>query len=338
MKDKPTVTVVVPAFNASRTIGECVESVLEQDFKDFELIVVDDGSVDCTKEIIDYYSDADERVTRVSKRNGGVSSARNEGLRLARGEYVIFVDADDCLVSDALDSLLSDFASTTSLVIGSHQTFRRVAGKHAFQKKYVHQERILFREGSRELLGPIDSFFSTPWAKMYRLAPIREASLRFPDIPYSEDHQFNLRYLLATEGDVQLISKCVYSYALGGLASSFKFYPNKAEISLSMLGCYEDECRFSSRFYSDDPFFEEVALALLDGTLLHFNVWLPEAEASLFSRQAIRSFNDAWFRDTPHDFVSYFETWKRRNARKVLFKRSLREMRKVYRKMVSRFD
>lgn len=336
MTDKPVVSVIVPAYNAARTIGECIDSVLKQDFDDFELIVVNDGSLDRTNEIVDSFARVDERVICVTKKNGGVSTARNEGLLISRGEYAVFLDADDYLLPGSLDALLSAFTPTTSLVIGSHLTFRRFAEMHAFQKKCALGERTLFSEGAEELLGPIDSFFSTPWGKMYRLAPIREASLRFPDIPYSEDHLFNLRYLLATEGDVRLISKLVYGYALGGLASSFKFHPNRVEISLAMLSCYEEECRFSNRFCSDDPFFETVPQSLLDGVLLHFNVCLPEAQAIKSSRQAIHSFNEAWFHDAPLEFSPYFESWKRRNSNTVLRKRVIRTLRQCYRKMVSR--
>lgn len=89
---EPTVSVVIPAFNAAWCIRHAIDSVLAQSFPDFELIVVDDGSTDDTSEILRSYGDA---LLVVSQPNGGMSSARNAGIRNARGRYLAFLDADD---------------------------------------------------------------------------------------------------------------------------------------------------------------------------------------------------------------------------------------------------
>jgi glycosyltransferase involved in cell wall biosynthesis len=88
----PLVSVVIPAYNAAWCIQRAIDSVLAQDFRDFELIVVDDGSTDDTARILAGYNDA---LCVVSKRNGGLSSARNAGIAAANGRYVAFLDADD---------------------------------------------------------------------------------------------------------------------------------------------------------------------------------------------------------------------------------------------------
>ena len=89
----PEISVIIPAYNASRTIGATVDSVLAQTFSDFELLVIDDGSQDETAEVVSGFDDA--RVRCVRTENGGVSVARNRGLDLATGAYVAFLDADD---------------------------------------------------------------------------------------------------------------------------------------------------------------------------------------------------------------------------------------------------
>lgn len=99
MTDTPLVSVVIPTYNASRWIGETLESVLAQDFTDFEIIVVDDGSTDDTAQVVAGYG---ERVCCIHKPNGGAGSARNVGIRAARGEYVAFVDADDLWAKEKL--------------------------------------------------------------------------------------------------------------------------------------------------------------------------------------------------------------------------------------------
>jgi hypothetical protein len=99
MSHSPLVSVVIPAYNASRWIGEALESVLAQDFTDYEIIVVDDGSTDDTARVVETYR---ERVRCIRKPNGGVSSARNVGIRAGGGAYVAFLDADDLWTSDKL--------------------------------------------------------------------------------------------------------------------------------------------------------------------------------------------------------------------------------------------
>ncbi len=335
MNNKPTISVILPAFNASQTIGECIESVLEQDFNDLELIVVDDGSTDATGEVVGKFTQIDERVRYIAKDNGGVSSARNEGLCCARGEFVAFLDSDDLLLPGCLSSLIRACTPDTSLVIGSYLTFRRIAGLRAFNKRCIRQERIIFKGGKSEELGLVDPLFSTPWAKLYRLTYIKNSSLFFPNISYSEDHHFNLRYLLATDGEVRVLSECVYAYALGGLASSLKFHPDKAEMALSMLDCYENECRGARRFVADDSFFDTVPFSLLDGTLFHYCVSLSGADAARQSIRAIELFNTAWFHDDALDCDAYLESWKKRNMKNLLIKRSFRFVRRAYKKLVS---
>jgi glycosyltransferase involved in cell wall biosynthesis len=89
---EPLVSVVIPAYNAAAFIKDCVESVLDQTFRDFELIVVDDGSTDGTAEVLAAYGD---RIHCLRQPNGGVSRARNQGVARARGRWVAFLDADD---------------------------------------------------------------------------------------------------------------------------------------------------------------------------------------------------------------------------------------------------
>ena len=90
--EPPAVSVVVPAYNAAWCVKKAVDSVLEQDFRDFELLVVDDGSTDQTASVLSGYG---EKLRVIRKANGGLSSARNAGIREARGEFVAFLDADD---------------------------------------------------------------------------------------------------------------------------------------------------------------------------------------------------------------------------------------------------
>lgn len=103
--DSCKISVIVPVYNAIRYLGECVESILNQTFPHFELILVDDGSTDASGELCDQYASSNERIKVIHKVNGGSNSARNAGLKEARGTYICYVDCDDLLEKEALFKL-----------------------------------------------------------------------------------------------------------------------------------------------------------------------------------------------------------------------------------------
>lgn len=103
----PTISIIVPVYKVENYIHQCVDSILSQTFRDFELILVDDGSPDGCPAICDEYAKMDSRVKVIHKENGGLSSARNAGLDAAKGEYIAFVDSDDWIREDTLAVLLA---------------------------------------------------------------------------------------------------------------------------------------------------------------------------------------------------------------------------------------
>ncbi len=99
------ISVIVPVYNVKDKLERCINSILNQTFTDFELLLIDDGSTDCSLEICNKFLNADERVIVFSKENGGVSIARNTGLGVAKGKYVVFIDSDDFVDSEYLEVL-----------------------------------------------------------------------------------------------------------------------------------------------------------------------------------------------------------------------------------------
>ena len=102
----PLVSVIIPVYNSEKTLKKCIDSILYQSFKDFELILVDDGSSDFSPTICDDYAAKDSRVRTFHKENGGVSSARNLGLDKAQGKWVAFIDSDDYVTDGYLDGVV----------------------------------------------------------------------------------------------------------------------------------------------------------------------------------------------------------------------------------------
>ena len=103
------ISVIIPVYNAEPYLNRCIDSVLASAYSDFEIILVNDGSTDCSPEICRAYAENDIRVVFLSQENRGVSSARNLGLEAARGEWIVFLDSDDFITDDYL-SLTADKA------------------------------------------------------------------------------------------------------------------------------------------------------------------------------------------------------------------------------------
>ena len=98
-------SVIVPVYNVEKYLPQCVRSILDQDFTDFEVILVDDGSPDGSGALCDQYAKEDDRVVVIHKPNGGLSSARNAGMRAAKGDYIIFIDSDDWVDTDGFGNI-----------------------------------------------------------------------------------------------------------------------------------------------------------------------------------------------------------------------------------------
>ena len=96
-------SVIVPVYNVEKYLSDCIESVLTQTFSDFELILVDDGSLDSCPVICDDYKEKDNRIKVIHKSNGGLASARRAGIKVAEGDYVFNLDSDDLIVNDVLE-------------------------------------------------------------------------------------------------------------------------------------------------------------------------------------------------------------------------------------------
>lgn len=106
MEKAPQISVIIPVYNTENYLNQCVDSVLNQSYQDFEIILVDDGSKDSCGTICDDYSTQDKRIITIHKQNGGQSSARNAALDIANGKYIYFLDSDDYIGSELLNNLI----------------------------------------------------------------------------------------------------------------------------------------------------------------------------------------------------------------------------------------
>ena len=230
----PLISVIVPIYNAEKFLHYCIDSILNQTFIDFELILVDDGSTDNSGKICDEYSEKDNRIWVIHKPNGGVSSARNAGIEAAKGEYICFVDSDDFLESSYLEELIETkkkYPDFDNVWCG----FQTVEDYYKNNKKAYDVERdndYSFSDLS-SIMDLFEKWFvQMPWNKLYKTKTIVENSIVFPpEISLGEDYIFNLRYLDCTNGKISVVNKPLYDYLRDGKESlDNKYYPDLLEI------------------------------------------------------------------------------------------------------------
>lgn len=187
----PKVSVIVPVYKVEKYIGQCIESILSQTFKDFELILVDDGSPDSSGAICDQYAQKDSRIQVFHKENGGVSSARNYGIEKAKGEWLCFVDSDDIIFPSYLEDFGLDVTADIYMQGYVKMKKKQVLAKHDFKRC---QDRDFFGILSYSELNCI---INSPCFKLYKRSIIQLNNIQFDyNTSYGEDHLFSLQYVM----------------------------------------------------------------------------------------------------------------------------------------------
>ena len=191
MKDKDImISVIVPVYNAQEYIEKCLNSIIDQNYKNLDIIVVDDGSTDNTANICKKICEQDSRVRLIMKLNGGVSSARNVGLDNAKAENIVFVDSDDWLNDDYCEKLVQYAGDYDLVCCGYNKVTAFGVEKHNIDEENIFTDDISDFFGISYGKG----LFSAPWNKMYKKSIIDKQ--RFDESAYlGEDHFFNLVYL-----------------------------------------------------------------------------------------------------------------------------------------------
>lgn len=199
------ISVVVPIYNTGNSLAKCIDSILESTYKDFELILVNDGSTDNSPELCQKYCQKDSRVHLINQENQGASVARNRGLDNSQGEWVVFVDSDDSIFPDLLSMIAEE--KSADLII--------------FDFTITGQSAAKTMEGIKEISVPLDSAenradlierllrfwplakgghtdLRAPWAKAFRRSVLDRNAIRFtPGVRVGEDALFNIEFILA---------------------------------------------------------------------------------------------------------------------------------------------
>ena len=203
----PVISLIVPVYNVAEFLPACIESVLAQTFRDFELILIDDGSTDNSLQVLREYEKKDARIRVIEQENAGVSAARNAGLDAARGDYIGFVDSDDEILPEMLSDMIAASTEHDADVVCC--AFGRIVGEEK------HIQRTSDECAVYSGMEIIQWFFNTTfgnlcWNKIYRRSLVE--SIRFPvGRAYAEDIAFTFRALLPA-GKAVFLNKDLYLY------------------------------------------------------------------------------------------------------------------------------
>lgn len=192
-------SIIVPVFNTQKYIQKCLESVFLNKNRDFEIIVIDDGSTDNSKEVCKQVKQKYPGfITLINQSNLGVSTARNKGIKEARGKYLIFLDSDDSLMPGALDRIeLEENIDWYLFNYNSEDYLADSIQKNQIiniDSKIPFSEKALFPY--RNIDGVPNGNYSTPWSKVFKRDIIINNNIKYPEaVKMGEDMLFNLQYL-----------------------------------------------------------------------------------------------------------------------------------------------
>ncbi len=225
MKNKAKISVIVPVFNAESRISDCIRSITDNSFRDFELLLIDDGSTDASGSICDKFATHDKRIRVIHSENRGAAAARNLALEISNAEYVAFIDGDDCVAPNYFEILLRKIEETEADVACCN--FVRIESDKRLLPIHVLHDRSVIGVDSamRDIAERREFYWSNVCCKLFRRNAI--GSLRFSPLRYGEDGKFMFDFLLSGKKS-ELIDYCGYIYTVG---SSSVTSANTADIS-----------------------------------------------------------------------------------------------------------
>ncbi len=298
----PKFSIIVPIYNAEKSLCRCIDSIHVQTFTNWECILVDDGSMDGSGFLCDEYARKDGRFRVIHKENGGVSSARNNGLEAARGEWISFVDADDYIEPVFLECFLS--RSADLVICGFSSTVNDVAynpSSHLLSRKELSMDM-------HELLQ--SKALQAPWCKMYKKSIINNNGLRFDiKLKLNEDTMFVYDYLCCC-CSVEFVEGQNYKYD-GIWGGGDKYELTWDEVSY-LFDCWNNRILkiieiFGCNLLKDEyviPKFEKIKNLCSDYRDINcFNLYqrhFPDAEMKLFFKMLFPW--DALFREIKREY------------------------------------
>jgi glycosyltransferase involved in cell wall biosynthesis len=207
------VSIVIPVYNVSSYLAQCLESVIHQSYHNIEIIIINDGSTDGSGLICDRFSQCDDRIRVIHTDNRGLSSARNCGLKACSGSYLLFVDSDDWIEADTVETLL-DYAKTYNADIAAAKSCKEFVGQTVYPPKAKEEIRVFHGDEILPAYGK-GLFRDVVWNKLYLAGCF--SGIQFPDGHNYEDVSVTwkiMKNLADEDGTVVVLSKPLFHFRM----------------------------------------------------------------------------------------------------------------------------
>ena len=284
MNNTPLISVIVPAYNVEKYIKTCLDSLINQTYSNFEIIVINDGSTDQTEKMLNEY-ESNPKIQIFSQKNGGLSAARNRGIKLANGELVCFIDSDDSVKSDYLEKLAAPFFEDSDIditVCGYQEKFEKSEINHVLKP-----QKISGYQATKDLLIKQQDFNVLAWNKLYRKSLFSDYKIEYPAGQIHEDNLTTYKLFSHTQ-KVVYISDVLYIYQRTHSEITKNLYSKKKTLKRLQV---KEQMAIEAGQYLQDP---NLKLSAEVALLLAYFAFLDHA----ISRQINKSYYDAYLMKT----------------------------------------
>ena len=247
----PKISIIIPIYNGEKYISRCLDSILNQTFSDYEIVIVDDGSTDSTAALCDKYALEDKRIKVTHSENGGSAKARNIGIELSspQSEFLSFIDIDDWLAPNMYEELISNFRPEQDIV---YCNFTKI-----YQDSEIAYNTFEPGENIEECISNLllDGHSGTPWNKLFRRALIINNNIRFRANATADDLIFVCESFSVSRG-IGKVNKYLYFYDLrntSNITSTIKKEIKESAYLDAMeliRNCFESS-KWGNRFYKE---------------------------------------------------------------------------------------
>lgn len=223
----PLVSIIIPVYNTSKYLLVCLESIIEQNYTNTEIIIINDGSTDNSDDICqEFYRKYENRIQYITQPNKGVAHSRNIGIMKAKGKYCCFIDSDDYIETNYISTMVQ-YAERSNADLVCCGCFREIQPSQYEWIRSTEKSKLLTqKEALIELFSP-NSFGGWPWNKLFKTSIINDHKILFPsDICYCEDEVFVLEYILNSQ-NILYIEEVLYHYRVNVESVNLKMISEK---------------------------------------------------------------------------------------------------------------
>ena len=268
------ISVIIPVYNVEKYIRKCLDSVVNQTYKDLEIIIVDDGSPDNCGAIIDEYAKTDGRIKVIHKPNGGLSAARNDALKIATGEWIAFVDSDDWCELDMYEKVIrvADKEDADIVIFNPFRNYDdREEVLRAFPYDFVTEDRDFIHglqlSALSRHLTPISTRWSQgfPWDKLFKRSLVYENDLTFDvTVRANEDVIFDIRAFQFAK-KVAYTNETLYHYRDNPNSIGTKYSPDRFDIDRQI---YKVMFNIGKEYKLPDRYYQGIYVRIVMNTFL----------------------------------------------------------------------